>query len=101
MITNPKAVRFSEQVRSFAGSLGSLFRTADQFMINVVEEFESVTTEAPNEDVIADSAQGIRPITKQNIAEFKFVVEQFLAMANQSDRRAVVSRVATSTQPIF
>lgn len=101
MITDPKAVRFTEHVRAFANSLGSLMRTADQFMIDVVEEFESVTGAAPDEEIVADANQASRPITKLNIAQFKFVVEQFLAMANTDDRRAVVSRVATSTQPIF
>ena len=100
MITNPQAIKVAEHARAFANSLGSLFRTADQYMIEAAK-FDTLTSGALDSDEIADSLQATLPMTKLKMAQFKYVIEQFLAMANTDDRRTVVSNIATHTAPMF
>lgn len=101
MITNPQAIRFTERARAIANALGSLTRTLPQFALDVVSDFEVITSGAPGNDVISDGSSSIRPITKDNIAQLKYVAEQVLAALKQDDREAIVSRIATHTQPMF
>ncbi len=104
-ITDPQAVDFANtKARAIANLIESLDRTIDIFLIDVVEDFEDRTGGNANGDVVI--VEGLindsrNPITKQNIAELKFVVEQIKACLDQDDRRTLVHNLVVLGQPIF
>lgn len=103
-ITHPEAVRFcNEKLRVLADLIEKTRRTAEQFAIDVVSEFEAHTSGNANSDVVVDGAatDGRSTITKQNVLEVKFVAEQMTAAANQDDREALIAAVSVNGQPSF
>ena len=103
-ITNPEVVRFcSEKARALADLIERTRRTAEQFAIDVVTEFEGNTSGNVNGDVIVDGAalDGRSVITKGDILGLKFVAEQIAAAANLDDREALVAKVSVNGQPAF
>lgn len=102
-ITNPQAVKFSnEKARTLANHIASMDRTLTQFMLDVVA-FEANTSANAAGEVIEDNAtlDGRPVVTKVNVAELKFVVEQLQATMAVSDRRAVVNRFVNNGQPLY
>ena len=103
-ITHPEAVRFSnEKARTMADLLEQTFRACDQFMLDVMGEFEANTSGNANGDVIVDgsSSDGRSTLTKQDIAALKFVVEKIQEAADIDDRRAIVAKASVNGQPAF
>ncbi len=103
-IENPQAITFcNTRARRLADLIITLHRTLPQFMLEVVRDFENLTGGDANGDLIVDgSAQDGRPgVTKVNVAELKFVVEQLQNTMNTDDRVAIVNRWAVNGQPLF
>lgn len=108
-IIHPQAIKFAnENARTIADLLGKLDRTTDQFLLNVVRDFETPTSGNANGDVISDGSEPAAPtpdgrpsVTKENVAQLKFVVEQIQAAMRQDDRQEIVNRWAVNTQPIY
>lgn len=103
-ITNPQAIKFcNEKLRPLADLIEKTRRTAEQFAVDIVTEFEAHTSGNANGDVILDGAatDGRSIITKQNVAEVKFVAEQIAAAANQDDRELLIANVSVNGQPLF
>lgn len=103
-ITNPQAVKFSnEKARTLANAIQTMDRTLSQFMLDVVTAFEANTGANADGEVIEDNAtlDGRPVVTKVNVAELKFVVEQLQATMAVSDRRAVVNRFVNNGQPLY
>ncbi len=104
MITDAQAVRFAnENARTIADLIGKLDRTLDQFALNVVRDFEAKTSGNTSGEVIDDGADedGRNAVTKNNVAQLKFVCEQLKACLDTDDRRAIVNTWAVNTQPIY
>lgn len=103
-ITDPRAVKFcNEKVRILADLIEKTRRTAEQFAIDVVTEFEAHTGGNVNGDAVSDGApgDGRSVITKQSVAEIKYVAEQLVACLNQDDRESIVAAVSVNGQPAF
>jgi hypothetical protein len=106
-ITNPQAVKFcNEKLRVLSDLIEKTRRTAEQFAIDIVTEFEANTSGNANGDVIVDNPNGAGSdgrsvITKQNVLEVKFVAEQMVAALTQDDREALVANVSVNGQPAF
>lgn len=103
-ITNPQAVKFcNENARTIANLIGSMYRTLDQFALNVVRDFEENTSGNVDADPIIDGSDvdGRNPVTKVNVAELKFVCEQLKATLDTNTLIALVNNWATNTQPIY
>lgn len=102
-ISNVQAIAFTNlKARPFADRLLSSYRTAKQFMIDVVE-FESATAGNADGDVILDGSatDGRTILAKVDIAALKFVCEQFIAMMETSDRVPVTDKCAVNSQPLY
>ncbi len=103
-ITNPQAVNFcNNKARRLADLIEKARRTAEQFLIDITTEFEANVGGNANEDVIIDGAatDGRQVITKQNIAEVKYVAEQLVACLNQDDRETLIANVSVNGDPLF
>ena len=103
-ITNPQAVKFSnEKARTLANHIASMDRTLTQFMLDVVTAFEANTGGNTNGEVIEDGAtiDGRPVVTKVNVAELKFVVEQLQAAMATDDRRVIVNKWVNQGQPLY
>lgn len=103
-ITNTQAVRFAnERARVIADLIEKLDRTIPQFMLDVVQLFENNTGGNANEDAITDgsASDGRNPVTKYNVGELKYVVEQIKACLDTDDRRAVVHKWAVNGAPAY
>lgn len=107
-ITNPQVVKFcNEKARLLADLIEKTRRTAEQFAIDVVGEFEAIVGASgqgnANGDTIIDGAarDGRSIITKGDILGLKFVAEQIVAAANADDREALVAKVSVNGQPAF
>lgn len=103
-ITNPQSVKFcNENARVISDMMAKLDRTCDQFLLNVVRDFESTTADNQDGDFVGDGSEsdGRNRITKANISQLKFVVEQVKGCLNIDDRAAIVNRIAVNTQPAF
>lgn len=104
MITHPQAKRFSnENARPLASHMGQLYRTFAQFQLNIVRDFEALTTEDLDADLIADGSpeNGNNAISKGDVAALKYVVEQIKAAFEVEDRLAVINRWASNTKPLY
>lgn len=102
-IANAQAIKFcNERARPMADLVCKLVRTMPQFMIDVAE-FEKYVQENVEGDLISDGSDidGRSPLSKKNIAELKFVIEQLIACMDTDDRAALAQHVAVNTQPIF
>lgn len=105
-ITNAQAVAFCNgRARIMADLIETMDRTATQFMLDVVENWEEVAEviAAGDSDAIVDSTppDGRTPRTKVNVGEMKFVVEQVQACLATDDRRALIHGWVTNSQPKF
>jgi len=105
-ITSQQAKRFSnENARVLANQLLKTYRTSLQFLDNVVRDFENLAQvqSAQNEDVIEDGGeQAGRPVvTKLNVAQLKFVVEQFKSAMETDDRLDLTNAWAHDTTPLY
>lgn len=109
-IVNAQAVKFCNQnARTIADLISKLDRTLPAFALNVVRDFEHQTNGNASEDRIIDGAttandineDGRTKVTKNNVAQLKFVCEQLLAVMNTSDYRALVNNWVTNGNPIF
>lgn len=103
-ITNPQAVDFcNEKLRVLADLIERARRTSEQFLIDITTEFEAHTGGNANEDVIIDGAaqDGRSVITKQRVAEVKFVAEQLVTCLNTDDRETLIANVSVNGQPLF
>lgn len=104
-ITDAQAVRFvNENARPLADLMERVYRTSKQFQINLVQDFENRTQLNQGSDVVVDLAypnDPRNPVTKTNVAELKFVVEQLVAMFETSDRLPVTHEFVVNGQPIF
>lgn len=105
-ITNPQAVKFcNEKCRTLADQIQRMDRTLSQFMLLVVRDWESVAEvdAAQNTDLVVDGSatDGRPPVTRLNVGELKYVIEQLQACMNTDDRRAVVNKWAVNGQPIY
>lgn len=103
-ITNPEAVKFcNEKARILADLIEKTRRTAEQFAIDIVQEFESNTSGNANEDIIVDGAEtnGNGVITKGDILGLKFVAEQLVTALTADDREALVANVSVNGTPAF
>ena len=106
MITNTQAVKFcNENCRRLADMLEQFDRTASQFMLNVVRDWEQISevSQAVDGDVIVDGSvtDGRTTRTKVNVAQLKYVIEQVQAAISTDDRRALVHGWVTNGQPLF
>lgn len=104
MIKNQQAIRFAnEKGRLLADLIQKMDRTAEQFLLAVVQDFENQTGNDANDAVIDDGSlvDGRNQITKENVAQLKYVVEQLRACMGTDDRRAIVSRFAVNGQPLY
>jgi len=103
-ITDPQAVKFcNENGRIMADAMLKFKRTADQFLLNVVRDFEQRTSGNQDSDSIQDGAasDGRNPLTKANVAQLKFVVEQMVGCINTDDRLQLTEAWGVNTQPYF
>ena len=100
MIENQQAIQFVQQARTAAGAMGTLRRTLAEFMVRI-PTFESLTSGDLDADVINDFGVNTQPVTKLNVAQLKYRVEQVLASLEQDDGEAVVARFAPSSIPLF
>lgn len=104
LITNPQAIHFAnDRARIIANALQTLDRSLAQFALDVVILFETPTTSNIGGDIINDgsSLDGRNPVTKTNVAELKYVLEQITACMSTDDRRAIVNRWAVNSTPLF
>ena len=103
-ITNPQAVKFcNEKVRILSDLIEKTRRTAEQFAIDVVTEFEANTGGNANGDTVTDGAaeDGRSIITKLSVANVKFVAEQLVTCLNTDDRETLIAAVSVNGQPSF
>lgn len=105
-IRNAEVARHcNEKARRLADQLKSVRRTCEQYLIDIVLEFETLTAGDANVDVIVDDPPGTKngrsAITKGDILALKFVAEQCAAALNQDDREALVGKVAVNGLPLF
>jgi len=103
-ITDPQAAGFANtRCRTLADLMASLDRTLPQFALEVVRDFENLTGANDNAEVIKDGSftDGRSQVTKQNVAELKFVAEQIAAVFNTSDYRALVNNWVVNGAPLF
>lgn len=102
-ITHPRALRFRDNnARVIAEQALSLYRTIGQFQTLLVENFENLTGANANGDTIGESENHVlHPITKENVAQLKFVIEQLEACFDTDDRVAILSRWAVNSSPYF
>lgn len=102
-ITNEEAVRFcNEKARTLADLIEKTRRTAEQFAIDIVTEFEAHTSGNANGDTILGASTGGRSLlTKQHVLELKFVAEQAVAALTQDDREQLIANVSVNGQPIY
>ena len=103
-ITSPQAVRFSNaKARVLADMIESTRRTAEQFAIDVVTEFENHTSGKVNSDVVIDGAEtdGRQIVTKGGIAGLKYVAEQLVTCLTTDDRESLVAAVSVNGTPRF
>lgn len=103
-ITNPTAIKFAnEKCRVLADLIEKTRRAAQQFATDVVPEFENLTTGDASGDIINDGADvdGRGQVTKNNVAELKFVAEQLVAALTLDDRAQIVSRWSVNSAPPF
>lgn len=104
-ITAPKAVAFARQnARPIAEDALSLYRTAKQFQSLIVERFETFTGGNDNADIVGNGESdtpGIYPVTKENVAQLKFVMEKLVECFETSDRIAVLNRWVVNSSPLY
>jgi hypothetical protein len=103
-IVNAQAVRFcNEKARPLADLIEKTRRTAEQFALDIVTEFEANTSGNANGDTIIDGAatDGRQVIDKGDILGLKFVAEQMVAALTQDDREALVAAVSVNGTPIY
>lgn len=105
-ITDPQAVRFcNENARVMADALEKFDRTATQFMLNVVRDWEDrpeVRAAADGDIVVDGSARdGRSPVTKLSVGQLKYVVEQIRACIATDDRRQLTHNWVTNSNPLF
>lgn len=104
MITNPQAIRFSNRkARAIATATQTLYRTILQFQQDVVRDFEALTGSDQDGDTIDDGAasQGIPIVTKGNVAELKFVMEQVKDCLETDDRLALLNKWVDQSTPLY
>lgn len=103
-IVDPQAVNFCNQkARRAADLVAALDRTIPQFLLDVVRDFEDITGSNVDGDPIIDGAleDGRNQVTKVNVAQLKFVLEQIKAAMDTDNRRDLVNEWVTNGQPIF
>lgn len=103
-ITHAEATAFcNAKARRLADVIETARRTAQQFALDIVAEFESHTGGNANGDVILDGAasDGRSIITKGDILGLKFVAEQLVAALILDDRPALVAKVSVHGEPLF
>ncbi len=103
-ITNPQAVHFcNEKLRPMADLVEKVRRTGEQFLIDITTEFENNTGGNVDGDVVIDGAatDGRSVITKLNVAQVKFVVEQMVTTLNTDDRETLIANVSVNGTPLF
>ena len=105
-ITNRQAINFlTNKARPLADLMEKVRRSAEQFAIDIVTEFEANVGENAGEDVIADGSgtatDGRQIVTKDGMAGLKYVAEQMVACLNQDDRETLVGNVSVDGRPIF
>jgi hypothetical protein len=94
----------NEELRVIADAIERLNRMAPQAMLDiVVVENRPSFINANNADIVLDGSEtdGRKPVTKENILQLKFVIEQLQSAMNESDRAAVVHRWAVNSVPLF
>jgi hypothetical protein len=103
-IVSPQVARFAnEKARVLANLIERTRRTAEQFAIDVVGEFEDHTGGNANGDVVVDGAaeDGRSIITKGDILGLKFVAEQLVTALTEDDREDLIAAVSTDGTPAF
>lgn len=103
-INNPQAVKFcNENARQMADLVVSFYRTATQFNLNVVRDFEATTGGNIDGDLVVDgsASDGRAPVAKINVGQLKFVVEQLQSALNTNSIIALANVWAVNGKPIF
>jgi len=103
-ITNPQVIRFcNEKARVLADLIETTRRTAEQFAIDIVPEFEGHTSGNVNADVVVDGAEtdGRQIVTKGGIGGLKYVAEQLVTCLTTDDRESLVAVVSVNGTPRF
>lgn len=103
-IVNATAVKFcNEKARVLADLIEKTRRTAEQFALDIVVEFENLTGGNSGGDLIVDGSatDGRQPITKDSIAALKFVAEQLVVSLTTDDRADLVAGVSVNGQPSY
>jgi hypothetical protein len=103
-ITNPQAVNFcNDKARVLADCLVAAKRTADQFMIEVVRDYESQTASNVAADQIIDGSlvDGRQRVVHSNVAELKAVVTSFLAAMNAANVMTNTNKWAVNGRPLY
>lgn len=103
-ITNTQAVRFcNEKARVLADLVEKTRRTAQQFALDVVSEFEANVGGNAGGDLVVDGSatDGRQPVTKDSIAALKYVAEQLVTCLTTDDRAVLVANVSVNGQPAY